>query len=184
VYGPSLKERGATPWLHEMRIPAQGDPVVRGFLPDTMPRRGVGAGIAYGLTSGGGRLALWHEAGGGIHAATCANPSPRRVAEVPRLDAPEMRLEGGRAVARTGPDTRYLAGMAPAGGGYVTAHGIGGARTELTLHGAGETKTVTVAGEYFLRDAGPGGILVGTSDPEPRLFVVPESALLALFAGK
>ena len=48
----------------------------------------------------------------------------------------------------------------------------------------GATTSRRLAGAWFLRDSGPGGVLVSTDDPEPRLYVLRPSAFERLFARR
>jgi hypothetical protein len=88
------------------------------------------------------------------------------------------------------PGSRSLSGMAAVPGGVVLAAHVVPARgdsatTELTLVTAEGERTVSVAGDYTLRDSHPRhGVLVSTTDPVPRLFTISTEDLRRLFASQ
>jgi hypothetical protein len=184
LYGPATG--GGTPaWLHDVRL-AGGGASVRSVLSDTLPAQGIGIGLAYGLVGGGRSLVLRHDAGGAVYTRRCGAAAPSRVfgTREPR-PAREIRQGEGRQVTRVESGTRALAGMAEVAGGVVLADVFGGGGTELVLHRpGGSTVSRRIAGDWFLRDSGPGGILVSTDDPEPRLYVLRPSAFDRLFARR
>lgn len=185
LYGPFVGA-GTPTWLHDVRI-ADGGASVRSSLPDPFPAQGVGIGLAYGLVGDGRSLVLRHDAGNAVYARRCGAAAPNLVFRTPaRAPAREIRQGEGKQVTRTGPGTRALAGMAEVAGGVVLADVFtGGGGTELVLHGrGGATSSRRIAGAWFLRDSGPGGVLVSTVDPEPRLYVLRPAAIERLFARR
>ncbi|HVG44187.1 MAG TPA: hypothetical protein VM890_05630 [Longimicrobium sp.] len=185
LYGPFVGA-GTPTWLHDVRI-ADGGASVRSSLPDPFPAQGVGIGLAYGLVGDGRSLVLRHDAGNAVYARRCGAAAPNLVFRTPaRAPAREIRQGEGKQVTRTGPGTRALAGMAEVAGGVVLADVFtGGGGTELVLHGrGGATSSRRIAGAWFLRDSGPGGVLVSTVDPEPRLYVLRPAAFEKLFARR
>jgi len=183
LYGP-VARAGTPAWLHDVRL-ADGGATVRSALLDTLPAQGVGIGLAYGLVGDGRSLVLRHDAGSAVYTRRCGGAPSLAFRTAARRPGREIQAGHGRTVTRAGPGTRALAGMAEVPGGVVLADVLTGGGTELVLHGrGGGTTSRRLAGAWFLRDSGPGGVLVSTDDPEPRLYVLRPSAFERLFAGR
>ncbi|HKP75400.1 MAG TPA: hypothetical protein VJT67_07630 [Longimicrobiaceae bacterium] len=185
LYGPAVTRARSPAWLHDLQ-PSGDSAVLRGTLQDSLPAEGVGIGLAYGLVRGPAGLVLRHDAGHAVYARGCGALAPSLLFQTPaRGSRGEIRSGEGRQVTHAPPGTRAVAGIAEVAGGWVLADVFAGGGTELVLHRrGGATRTRRVRGEWFLRDSGPGGVLVSTDDPDPRLYVLRPAAFERLFARR
>jgi hypothetical protein len=185
LYGPLVAGAAAPAWLHDVRL-AAGGAEVHSSLRDSLPEKGIGIGLAYGLVGDGRTLVLRHDAGSAVYARRCGTAAPRLVfrTNAARAGREVGQAGEGRQITHVARGTRMLAGMAEVAGGVVLADVFAGGGTELVLHAPGRTATRRLSGAWFLRDSGPGGVLVSTDDPEPRLFVLRPAAFERLFARR
>jgi hypothetical protein len=189
VYGPRMDGRGRTaPWLHRVRFTAADAVEVRSFMVDTVPSR-ISAGLAYGLVSDGTGVVVRHTQGARprvLHLA-CAGGAPRVLYEGEAVPPPPPPVrEGGRTRTTVTPGMRAPGGLAALPGGVVFAEKVfgeaEGERVDLTLLGAGSGRTLSVAGDYVIRDSRTGvGVLVSTNDPVPQVFLVKPEDFLGMF---
>jgi len=191
VYGPRAGSGAHPPtWLHRVRVGTGGTMVSRDLLPDSLASDRLPMGIAYGLVSDGRRVRALHTLGAAPVLATwgCGDAAVRLAAhDIPgREKRAAAQRRGDRARLEIAPGSRSRGGMAAVAGGVVIAELVVGRppTTELTLlRDDGTRRTAAVQGDYVIRDSRPGvGVLVSSTDPVPRLFLISEAELLALFA--
>lgn len=149
----------------------------------------IGSGMPYGIARDADTVRVWHVLGTAPAVLGLGCRQNRPVAwPVRPLERREEKRENGNTVRMAiGPGSRSLSGMAAAPDGVIlaahvfTAPGEPGS-TELTWVTAAGERTVSVPGDYTLRDSHPRlGVLVSTTDPVPRLFTVSPADLRRLF---
>lgn len=190
AYGPVFGMGERTPWLHRIRMGTDSMRTAELEFRDRLGGGTIGMGMPYGLARSGDTLRVWHTRGStpavlGWH---CSQNRPSAWPVRP-LDQRTAAKEDGRNSVRMAvkPGHRTLAGMAAVPGGVVLAAHVVPApgdsvTTELTLVTAKGERTVSVPGDYTLRDSHPRlGVLVSTTDPVPRLFTISADDLRRLF---
>jgi hypothetical protein len=193
AYGPTFRAGNEPAWLHRLRIghgPAQTvDLEFRDALGDRM----IGSGLAYGIARNSDTVRVWHvlTEKPAVLGWGCGQARPDAWA-VKALDqrGESPRRQGDAVRMAIEPGSRSLSGMAAVPGGVVLAAQVvpgpgDSATTELTLVTAAGERTVSVPGDYTLRDSHPRhGVLVSTTDPTPRLFTISIDDLRRLFAPR
>jgi hypothetical protein len=189
AYGPVFGRGERTPWLHRIHMGADSMGATELDFHEPLGAETIGSGLAYGMARSGDTLRVWHVLGASpaVLGWRCGQDRPDAWAVRPltRRGATEEKGKAVRMVIE--PGSRSLSGMAAVPGGVVLAAHVVPARgdsatTELTLVTAKGERTVTVPGDYTLRDSHPRmGVLVSTTDPAPRLFTVSADDLRRLF---
>jgi|GEM_PF-2412130 len=193
VYGPRYPGGHSPPtWLHRIRLRDGGETEIRDILPDSLVSDMLPMGVAYGLVTDGQRALAWHDLGAEPLLATwhCGEDTARLVRLKPsqRMERAEVRRRQSEVRMAIRPGMRARAGIATVPGGVVIAEVVFGTAgsefTELTLRRKdGSEAKISVPGSFELRDSRPGvGVLMSATDPAPRVFLVSEGDLLALFS--
>jgi hypothetical protein len=190
TYGPVFGQGVPTPWLHRIHLGADSMRATELDFHEPIAGNRLAFGLAYGMARSGDSMHAWHVLGASaaVLGWRCGQDRP---------DAWPVQPLAGRGAAEQGrersvrmaiePGSRSLAGMAAIPGGVILAASVfsapgDSATTELTLVTAEGERTVAVPGDYTLRDSHPRrGVLVGVTDPAPRLFTVPTDELRGLF---
>lgn len=188
LYGPRMQPgRLVATWLHRVRF-AGGDSVeVRSAIEDSVPAR-LPSGLPYGLVSDGAGAVVRHTLGSRprVMRLSCAGGEPRLLHEGEPL-APPPGSGGGRTV-----QTSVTPGMRAPGGVAALARGVvfgekvilghGRTRLDLTLLAPGGDRKLSLAGDYVLLDSRPGvGVLLGTAEPFPQVFLVKPDDFIGMF---
>jgi hypothetical protein len=193
LYGPrfSAGSAGEALWLHRLLIDAADASALESFVSDSLASSGLGIGKPYGFVATSGGAVARHDLGStpSLINWSCdtgtAQVTPLPAAAIGRRPPPLTRTEEG-LVARLEPGIASPVGLAALKGGHLLANRETArdqsVRTVLYLIRGGETVRAEVPGDYALRDARPGeGVLIGTPDPMPQLFLLEESAVEDLF---
>jgi hypothetical protein len=190
LYGPRM-ERGSrlvATWLHRVRFVGTDSVEVRSMLPDSLPGR-LPTGLAYGLVADGDGAVVRHTLGTRprLLRLSCAGGEPRLLHEGEPLGT-RGESPGGKRTVQTSlaPGMRAPGGVAAVEGGVVFAEKVyvdaGRSRLDLTLLGAGGERTLSLDGDYVLQDSRPGvGVLIGTSEPFPQVFLVKPADFIGMF---
>lgn len=190
AYGPGNEAGGGRSWLHRIRMGAEGVHTADLAFREPLGAETVGSGLAYGIARAADTVRVWHVLGAepAVLGWRCGQERPDAWGVRPLDQRGESPRRRGEAVRMTiEPGTRSLSGMAAVPGGVVlAAHAVpapgDSATTELTLVTARGERTVSVPGDFTLRDSHPRhGVLVGTADPAPRLFTISPGDLRRLF---
>lgn len=190
AYGPVFGKGERTPWLHRIHMGADSMRATELDFHEALGGETIGSGLAYGMARSGDTTHVWHVLGTSpaVLGWRCGQERPDAWAVRPLTERGAAR-ENGKKVVRMviEPGARFLSGMAAVPGGVVLAAHVvpaqgDSATTELTLVTAKGERTVSVPGDYTLRDSHPRlGVLVSTTDPTPRLFTVSADDLRRLF---
>lgn len=193
AYGPTFRAGNTPAWLHRLRISRGPAQTVDLEFRDVLGDRMIGSGRAYGIARSGDTVHVWHvlTETPAVLGWDCGQTRPDAWA----LKALDQRGESprrqGEAVRMTiEPGSRSLSGMAAVPGGVVLAAQVvpapgESATTELTLVTPAGERTISVPGDYTLRDSHPRhGVLVSTTDPTPRLFTISTDDLRRLFGPR
>jgi hypothetical protein len=190
AYGPMFGRGERTPWLHRIHMGADSMRATEMDFHEALGAETIGSGLAYGMARSGDTLRVWHVLGtsSAVLGWRCRQHRPEAWAVRPLAERRAVRENGKKMVRMViEPGARSLSGMAAVPGGVVLAAHVlpapgDSATTELTLLTAQGERTVSVPGDYTLRDSHPRlGVLVSTTDPAPRLFTVSAADLRRLF---
>lgn len=191
VYGPRMQGTGArtrvAPWVHRVRFAGPDSVEVQSMWPDTVPGF-LSAGLPYGLVADGDGVMVWHTGGtrSAVLRVPCDGGEPRLVrAGGPTKKASPVSDPGGAVRTSVSSGTRTAAGMAALPGGIVFGEYVvmtpEPPRVDLTLLADGRERTLSLAGDYVLRDSHPDvGVLVSTGDPVPQVFLLKPDDLLSM----
>lgn len=190
AYGPAGGAREGMSWLHRVRLGDGGIRTADLAFREPLGAENVGSGLAYGITRNADTLRVWHVLGTApaVLGWRCGEDQPVSWPVEPldqRGESPRRRGDAMRMAIE--PGSRSLSGMAAVPGGVVLAAHVvpapgDSSTTELTLVTADGERTVTVPGDYTLRDTHPRlGVLVSVADPAPRLFTISADDLRRLF---
>lgn len=195
LYGPRFAAgtAGEARWLHRLPMTAADAGALESFVADSLAARALGVGKPYGFVSTAGGAVVRHDLGNTPSlidwscATRTAQVAPLPSAAVGKRPPPLTKTEQG-LMARVEPGMASPVGLAALTGGHLVANRETArdqtVRTVLHLVRAGQTAGVQVPGDYVIRDARPGvGVLIGTPDPVPQLFLLRESAIESLFSG-
>lgn len=195
LYGPRFQpgSAGEAQWLHRLPMNAADADALESVVADSLTARALGVGKPYGFVSTAGGAVVRHDLGNtpSLLEWSCvtntAAVTPLPSAAVGKRPPPLAKTEQG-LMARVEPGMASPVGLAALAGGHLIANRETArdqsVRTVLHLVRAGQTAGVQVPGDYTIRDARPGlGVLIGTPDPVPQLFLIRESAIEDLFRG-
>jgi hypothetical protein len=192
IYGPRFERQSKrATWLHRIRFNPDGSASANHVMRDSMAAPMLPQGVAYGLTERSDTLYLWHTLGARrlLVGWSCDELTPRVLYDEDAGHRPRItEASKGTVKLEVGPGSRAKGGMVAVAGGVVIGEIVrerDGASTELTFVSlSGDRKTVKVPGSYVLRDSREGvGVLVSSSEPAPRVFLIGEDELKRLFPG-
>lgn len=192
-YGPrfSAGSSGEAHWLHRLPAGAADAGALESFVHDSLASSALGVGKPYGFVATENGAVVRHDLGStpSLVRWTCGNGTPA-VSPLPAVAVgerppPLTRTEGGM-MARVEPGMASPVGLASSRAGTVVANRIAtrgeSAVTVMHLLRGNDVATIRLPGDYVIRDSRPGtGVLVGTIDPVPQLFLLSESAFDNLF---